>query len=105
MPLSPADLHGMWYPTVRKTLVCLSKLSRCIDTTTFQGLSQEALNLCIQSLLLAKRLISKNKTQMDSQLFYIKHLLIIREQISPFQASFSVKETQIGFSHIKGTEH
>lgn len=39
MPMSPADLHGMWYPTVRRTLVCLSKLYRCIDRATFQVIS------------------------------------------------------------------
>uniref|UniRef100_A0A671PV61 Conserved oligomeric Golgi complex subunit 3 n=1 Tax=Sinocyclocheilus anshuiensis TaxID=1608454 RepID=A0A671PV61_9TELE len=59
--VSPADLHGMWYPTVRRTLVCLSKLYRCIDRAVFQGLSQEALSACIQSLLTASDLIQKNK--------------------------------------------
>nr|XP_020827002.1 conserved oligomeric Golgi complex subunit 3 isoform X2 [Phascolarctos cinereus] len=59
--ISPADLHGMWYPTVRRTLVCLSKLYRCIDRAVFQGLSQEALSACIQSLLGASDSISKNK--------------------------------------------
>ena len=34
--LSPADLHGMWYPTVRRTLVTLSKLYRCVDKSIFQ---------------------------------------------------------------------
>uniref|UniRef100_A0A8C2BKL7 Conserved oligomeric Golgi complex subunit 3 n=1 Tax=Cyprinus carpio TaxID=7962 RepID=A0A8C2BKL7_CYPCA len=93
--VSPADLHGMWYPTVRRTLVCLSKLYRCIDRAVFQGLSQEALSACIQSLLTASDLIQKNKTQTDGQLFLIKHLLIMREQIAPFHADFTIKEISL----------
>ena len=54
-PASPADLHGMWYPTVRRVLVCLSKLYRCIDRGIFQGLSQEALTNCIESLATARK--------------------------------------------------
>ncbi|XP_078088378.1 conserved oligomeric Golgi complex subunit 3 isoform X2 [Mustelus asterias] len=93
--ISPADLHGMWYPTVRRTLVCLSKLYRCIDRAVFQGLSQEALSACIHSLLGAADLIIKNKTQTDGQLFLIKHLLILREQIAPFHTDFAIKEISL----------
>lgn len=98
---SPADLHGMWYPTVRRTLVCLSKLYRCLDKTIFQGLSQEVLTMCIQSLSSASSIISKNKTLLDGQLFEIKHLLILREQIAPFQIDFAIKETTLDFSKVK----
>ncbi len=32
---SSTDFHGMWYPTVRRTLVCISGLSRCLDVSTY----------------------------------------------------------------------
>merc|ERR1719361_408741 len=77
-PASPADLHGMWYPTVRRVLVCLSKLYRCIDRGIFQGLSQEALTNCIESLATASQKIIFQKSEIDGQLFLVKHLLILR---------------------------
>ncbi|KAH8409385.1 hypothetical protein KR222_002184 [Zaprionus bogoriensis] len=98
---SPADLHGMWYPTVRRTLVCLSRLYRCVDRPIFQGLSQEALKLCIQSVSQAAQKISAAKTPIDGELFEIKHLLILREQIAPFRVDFTVKETSLDFSKVK----
>jgi len=98
---SPADLHGMWYPTVRRTLVCLSKLFRCLDRNIFQGLSQETLTMCVQSLIAASEMISKRKSPTDGRLFLIKHLLILREQIAPFNVDFAVKEVVIDFSKLK----
>lgn len=98
---SPADLHGMWYPTVRRTLVCLSRLYRCVDRPIFQGLSQEALTHCIQSVSVASQAISNKKSPLDGELFEIKHLLILREQIAPFRVDFTVKETSLDFSKIK----
>ncbi|CAD7082047.1 unnamed protein product [Hermetia illucens] len=98
---SPADLHGMWYPTVRRTLICLSRLYRCVDRVVFQGLSQEAVKCCIQSISKAASQICSTKTPMDGQLFEIKHLLILREQIAPFRTEFTVKETSLDFSKVK----
>ncbi|CBY07795.1 unnamed protein product [Oikopleura dioica] len=101
MSSSPADLHGMWYPTVRRVLVCLSKLYRCIERGIFQGLSQEALSSCVESLTTASNQIKLSKSEIDGQLFLVKHLLILREQIAPFHADFSIRETRVDFEKTK----
>ncbi|XP_035776832.1 conserved oligomeric Golgi complex subunit 3-like isoform X2 [Anopheles albimanus] len=98
---SPADMHGMWYPTVRRTLVCLSRLYRCIDKSIFQSLSQQALAHCIHSVSSAAAEIAKNRTTIDGELFEIKHLLILREQIAPFRVDFTAKETSLDFSRVR----
>ncbi|XP_046966981.1 conserved oligomeric Golgi complex subunit 3 [Vanessa cardui] len=102
---SPADLHGMWYPGVRRTLAALSRLYRCLEKRVFQGLAQEAISLCVQSVDMAAKQISANKTNIDGELFQIKHLLILREQIAPFQVDFVVKETTLDFSNVKNAAY
>ncbi|CAH0724595.1 unnamed protein product, partial [Brenthis ino] len=102
---SPADLHGMWYPGVRRTLAALSRLYRCLEKRVFQGLAQEAISLCVQSVDSAAKQISATKTNIDGELFQIKHLLILREQIAPFQVDFIVKETTLDFSNVKNAAY
>ncbi|VDH94289.1 conserved oligomeric Golgi complex subunit 3 [Mytilus galloprovincialis] len=80
----------------------LDKVSKQMKSrTTFQGLSQEALQSCIASLKIAKEGIIKRKTKTDGQLFLVKHLLILREQIAPFHADFTIRETSLDFSKFK----
>ncbi|XP_041975634.1 conserved oligomeric Golgi complex subunit 3 [Aricia agestis] len=102
---SPADLHGMWYPGVRRTLAALSRLYRCLEKRVFQGLAQEAISICVQSVDNAAKQISATKTNIDGELFEIKHLLILREQIAPFQVDFVVKETTLDFSNMKNAAY
>ncbi|KAI8553255.1 hypothetical protein RHMOL_Rhmol05G0001400 [Rhododendron molle] len=94
------DVFKTWYPPLEKTLSCLSKLYRCLEPTVFTGLAQEAVEVCSMSIQKASKLIAKRSSPMDGQLFLIKHLLILREQIAPFDIEFSVMHKELDFSHL-----
>ncbi|XP_044742124.1 conserved oligomeric Golgi complex subunit 3 [Chrysoperla carnea] len=100
-PITITDLQGMWYPTIRRCLQCLSRLYRCVDVQTFQGLSQEAISFCVISINNAGTLITQRKSPLDGDLFQIKHLLILREQIAAFQVDFTARETTLDFTKVK----
>ncbi|XP_037491030.1 conserved oligomeric Golgi complex subunit 3 isoform X2 [Jatropha curcas] len=95
-----ADVFTTWYPPLEKTLSILSKLYRCLESSVFTGLAQEAVEVCSFSIQKASKLVAKKTTAMDGQLFLIKHLLILREQIAPFDIEFSVTYKELDFSHL-----
>ncbi|KAK6126691.1 hypothetical protein DH2020_039571 [Rehmannia glutinosa] len=84
-----SDVSRTWYPPLEKTITCLSKLYRCLEPAVFTGLAQKA-----------SKLITKRSSTMDGQLFLIKFLLILREQIAPFDIEFSVTHKELDFSHL-----
>ncbi|KAL2503381.1 sec34-like family protein [Forsythia ovata] len=94
------DVSTTWYPPLEKTISCLSKLYRCLEQAVFTGLAQEAVEVCSSSIQKASKLIVKRSSTMDGQLFLIKHLLILREQIAPFDIEFSVTHKELDFSHL-----
>ncbi|GAB4853696.1 Golgi transport complex subunit 3 [Ancistrocladus abbreviatus] len=94
------DVFKTWYPPLEKTLSLLSKLYRCLEPAVFTGLAQEAVEVCSVSIQKASKLISQRSSLMDGQLFLIKHLLILREQIAPFDIEFSVTHKELDFSHL-----
>ena len=55
--------------------------------------------LCV--LQAASRQLAKQSSVMDAQLFTVKQLLILREQIAPFEADFAVTEYDLDFSHMR----
>jgi hypothetical protein len=38
--------YATWYPPVQHTLLCLSKLYRCVEPKVFAGLAQDAVSSC-----------------------------------------------------------
>ncbi|CAN4084829.1 unnamed protein product [Withania somnifera] len=94
------DISGTWYPPLEKTISCLSKLYYSLESAVFTGLAQEAVEFCSLSIQKASKLIGKRSSSMDAQLFLIKHLLILREQIAPFDIEFSVTHKELDFSHL-----
>ncbi|GAB4817343.1 hypothetical protein N2152v2_004389 [Parachlorella kessleri] len=96
-----AALYRTWYPPVQRTLLLLSKLYRAVDAKIFSGLAQEAVAATTLSVQAAARTIMKSASLMDGQLFAIKQLLVLREQIAPFEAEFAVVERDLDFSHMR----
>ncbi|PKA50592.1 hypothetical protein AXF42_Ash013807 [Apostasia shenzhenica] len=95
-----SDIFRTWYPPLEKTVSYLSKLYHCLEPAVFTGLAQEAVEFCSISIQNASKVISKKSSPMDGQLFLIKNLLILREQIAPFDIEFSVTHKELDFSHL-----
>uniref|UniRef100_A0A7S2RU93 Conserved oligomeric Golgi complex subunit 3 n=1 Tax=Mucochytrium quahogii TaxID=96639 RepID=A0A7S2RU93_9STRA len=85
------------FKTLENTLMCLIQIYRCLEPQTFEELAQEAVMACSHSLTEASREIGK-RSRVDGDLFLIKHLLVLREQISPFNTQLTVKQVELDFT-------
>ncbi|CAG8532098.1 6020_t:CDS:10 [Funneliformis mosseae] len=88
--IDTGDMYRGWFPTLQRTLWTLSKLYLCVN---------EIVDLCLQSLLSASESITK-ENKLDGQLFLIKHLLILKDQIASFDTQFVHEEKDLDFSEM-----
>ncbi|KAF8368078.1 cogc-3 [Pristionchus pacificus] len=113
---SAVDLHCLWYPTVRRSVMVLAKLFKYIDMGVFQSIARDILISCCVSLDNASTAISVMPKKsgwsrsLDSILFVIKHLLILREQTAPYRhaaqrsdASLPTRDLSIDFSKMRSS--
>ncbi|EFJ48495.1 component of oligomeric golgi complex 3 [Volvox carteri f. nagariensis] len=116
------DPYATLFPPLRATLLVLSKLYRAVDSKIFGGLAQEAVSACTVAVQQASRAVARRAvppapsaggaaaaaaatssatTPMDAQLFMIRNLLFLREQIVPFDVDFAVTDIDLDFSHMR----
>jgi len=74
---------------------CTSLHFNLIKSAVFDDLAHQVVHLCIQSLFTASTLLITKKSRLDADLFLIKHLLILKEQIGAFDIEYVRPETEI----------
>jgi len=101
---NPDKVRSSWCPVVDLTLACLSQVYHCVENAVFEFLACEAVAKCVSKLMSISDEIRAHygdkKGRDHAQLFIIKHLLILREQILPFDVDFSITETTLDFSEL-----
>eukprot|EP01039_Chlorochromonas_danica_P003267 gene3267-3580_t len=93
-------MYGSWYPPLRHTLSLLSKLYNIIDKVVFEDFSFHAIRYCIEALRTGSQAVKRRHQQnlLHGDLFLIRHLLILREQLAPFDLKLQTKERALDFT-------
>jgi len=92
------QVYESWFPPMRSVLKILSKLFRVVESRVFEDVALQSVQACTRCLKDGATYIKQQKGQMHSDLFLVKHLLILREQLSPFDIELRSVERQLDFS-------
>ncbi|PGH35512.1 hypothetical protein GX50_01614 [[Emmonsia] crescens] len=92
-----------WYPTLRKALWLLSRIYRLVNSTVFDDLAHQIVHQTTLSLDAASTQISTKASPADAQLFLIKHLLLLKQQIVAFDIEFVSPDVSFDFSGVTNT--
>mmetsp|Transcript_15398 Transcript_15398/g.22442 ORF Transcript_15398/g.22442 Transcript_15398/m.22442 type:complete len:1032 (-) Transcript_15398:71-3166(-) len=92
------QIYDSWFPPIRSVLKVLSKIFRVVEPKVFEDIALSSVQACARSLKSGGSYIEKKSGQLHSDLFLVKHLLILREQLSPFDIQLRSVERQLDFS-------
>lgn len=91
-------VYESWFPPMRSVLRILSKIFRVVEPRVFEDIALQSVQACTKCLRDGVTYIGKRRGTMDADLFLVKHLLIMREQLSPFDIDLRSVERQLDFS-------
>ncbi|KAL7571775.1 hypothetical protein ACA910_002866 [Epithemia clementina (nom. ined.)] len=91
-------VYESWFLPMRTVLRILSKIFRVVEARVFEDLALNSIQACTAALKDGAQFIRTAKSQRDAHLFLVQHLLILREQVSPFDLELRTVERQLDFS-------
>lgn len=92
-----------WYPTLRKAVWLLSRIYRLVNSIIFDDLAHQIVHQTTLSLVTASTMISKAASPTDGNLFLLKHLLLLKQQIVAFDIEFVSADVNIDFNSFTAT--
>ncbi|MCJ1414536.1 Golgi transport complex subunit 3 [Xylographa parallela] len=92
-----------WYPTLRKAIWLLSRIYRLVNSAVFDDLAHEIVHQTTLSLHRASTLIAARSMTTDAQLFLLKHLLLLKQQIVAFDIEYVTPDVSFDFSGVTNT--
>uniref|UniRef100_A0A7S1YZ74 Conserved oligomeric Golgi complex subunit 3 C-terminal domain-containing protein n=1 Tax=Trieres chinensis TaxID=1514140 RepID=A0A7S1YZ74_TRICV len=91
-------VYESWFPPMRSVLRVLSKIFRVVEPRVFEDIALQSVQSCTRSLKGGAEHVLRKSGTMHADLFLVKHLLILREQLSPFDIQLRSVERQLDFS-------
>jgi len=92
------QVYESWFPPMRSVLRILSKIFRVVEPRVFEDLARDSVQACTRCLKDGAAHILSKSGVIHADLFLVKHLLILREQLSPFDIELRSVERQLDFS-------
>lgn len=92
------QIYESWFPPMRSVLKILSKIFRVVEPKIFEDIALQSVQACTKCLRDGANFIKGRRGQMHSDLFMVKNLLVLREQLSPFDIELRSVERQLDFS-------
>ncbi len=88
------------YSPLSKGISLLSKMYQLVSSSVFDDMAHNIVHDCIISLRQAYNVGKPTIGKLDSELFYLKNLLMLRSQIQNFDIEYVSNETFLDFSGI-----
>ncbi|ODQ64912.1 Sec34-domain-containing protein [Nadsonia fulvescens var. elongata DSM 6958] len=94
------SLFKGWYVPMKNAVQLLSQIYQLVNSRVFDDLAHNVVHECLISIKRASDFLQQKSGAQDGLLFLIKHLIILKDQITEFDIQYVPSEVEIDFSGL-----